>query len=469
MILLQAWLVAAAIAAPANVEVVKFTATWCSPCQAMEPVLEQVSQRGYSVRRIDVDQRRDLADQYQIKSVPTLLIVAGGQVVDRIDGAIPLEPLLARLDRFAAPPVAADHAQDLAVPSDRGPLPAHPTAHDDQRRDPVASVEQLAMQATVRLRVEDADGHSFGTGTIIDVHGQDALVLTCGHIFRDSQGKGKIVVDLFAPGASGPVAGELIHYDLKRDLALVGLRTTAQIVAVSVAGPELQLEASERLFSIGCNHGDEPTVLPGRLKAVNKYLGPENLTVEGRPTEGRSGGGLFSYRGQLVGVCNAADPEIDEGLYAAFPSIHRHLDDCQLSFVYREAAETGVQLAGGSLPLTPAANQVGDAPKAADDQWASVADRSDNPFPAQLALGTTAGQSDEAEVICIIRTRDEPASKSQVVVLERPSREFLSRLNEERRAQVGRQVTQMRVSPPASGGEAAAVSATRRLHRPVDK
>ncbi len=87
MISLQAWLVAAAIAVPSDVEVVKFTASWCAPCKAMEPVLEQVAQRGFVVRRIDVDQRRDLADQYQIKSVPTLLIVVAGKVVDRVEGA----------------------------------------------------------------------------------------------------------------------------------------------------------------------------------------------------------------------------------------------------------------------------------------------------------------------------------------------------------------------------------------------
>ena len=68
------------------------------------------------------------------------------------------------------------------------------------------------------------------------------------------------------------------------------------------------------MFSIGCDHGADPSVLRGRLKQVNKYLGPENITVQGRPTEGRSGGGLFSYDGKLIGVCNAADPEIDEGL-----------------------------------------------------------------------------------------------------------------------------------------------------------
>ena len=46
------------------------------------------------------------------------------------------------------------------------------------------------LAATVRLRVEDAQGRSFGTGTIIDARSGEALVITCGHLFRESKGKG---------------------------------------------------------------------------------------------------------------------------------------------------------------------------------------------------------------------------------------------------------------------------------------
>ena len=58
------------------------------------------------------------------------------------------------------------------------------------------------MAATARLRVEDGEGVSWGTGTVIDSRQGEALILTCGHIFRDSDGKGRVEVDLF--GADGP-------------------------------------------------------------------------------------------------------------------------------------------------------------------------------------------------------------------------------------------------------------------------
>ena len=51
----------------------------------------------------------------------------------------------------------------------------------------------------MRLTIEDRDGFSYGSGTIIIARQGEALVLTCGHIFRDSQGKGKILIDVFGP------------------------------------------------------------------------------------------------------------------------------------------------------------------------------------------------------------------------------------------------------------------------------
>ena len=58
-------------------------------------------------------------------------------------------------------------------------------------RQAVSDADLLA--ASVRIRVEDRQGHNCGSGTIIDaLPGGEALVLTCGHLFRDSEGKGKI-------------------------------------------------------------------------------------------------------------------------------------------------------------------------------------------------------------------------------------------------------------------------------------
>ncbi len=90
------------------------------------------------------------------------------------------------------------------------------------------------------MRVEDPDGRSCGSGTIIDSRGDEALVLTCGHLFRDSQGKGRITVDLFGSGEPQQVAGRLVSFDLTRDVGLVAIRTPGPVAVARLAPPEYQ-------------------------------------------------------------------------------------------------------------------------------------------------------------------------------------------------------------------------------------
>ena len=173
------------------------------------------------------------------------------------------------------------------------------------------------MQATVRLKVMDGGGQSYGTGTIIHTHGDEALVLTCGHLFRESKGAGQIQVTLFAPGASRPVAGTLLVYEAEqRDVALVSIRPGVPVTPIQVGSPQYHPRPGDPVFTIGCNHGENPTIQESVITAVDRYLGPPNLEVRGHPVEGRSGGGLFSANGQLIGVCNAADLQEDRGIYA---------------------------------------------------------------------------------------------------------------------------------------------------------
>ena len=70
---------------------VDFFATWCQPCKMMHPVLEQVKTvLGDKIRiiKVDVDKHRQAAGQYQVQSVPTLMLMRGGQVLWRQSGAM---------------------------------------------------------------------------------------------------------------------------------------------------------------------------------------------------------------------------------------------------------------------------------------------------------------------------------------------------------------------------------------------
>ncbi len=69
-----------------------FSASWCGPCKTMSPIMEGVSQKNDShlnVIKIDVDEAQQLAAQYGIRSIPTLVLLNSGQQVDTLVGAQP--------------------------------------------------------------------------------------------------------------------------------------------------------------------------------------------------------------------------------------------------------------------------------------------------------------------------------------------------------------------------------------------
>ena len=79
---------------------VDFWATWCGPCRMLAPVLEQVAaeRRDIRVCKINVDEQPVLAQQFQIDSIPTLLIFRDGKLLGRTPGYCDKQTLLQRLD-----------------------------------------------------------------------------------------------------------------------------------------------------------------------------------------------------------------------------------------------------------------------------------------------------------------------------------------------------------------------------------
>ena len=78
---------------------VDFTAVWCGPCKMLDPIVKQLAEQWagkVKVVKLDVDHNPELAMQYQVMGVPTLMLFVGGQPSQRISGYQPKDRILAK-------------------------------------------------------------------------------------------------------------------------------------------------------------------------------------------------------------------------------------------------------------------------------------------------------------------------------------------------------------------------------------
>ena len=81
-----------ALAAHQGLVMVDFWAEWCGPCRAIAPVLEELAEASegrVTLMKVNVDENPGLAARYGVRSIPTILFVKQGTVVDRVVGAVP--------------------------------------------------------------------------------------------------------------------------------------------------------------------------------------------------------------------------------------------------------------------------------------------------------------------------------------------------------------------------------------------
>lgn len=76
-----------------------FWASWCGPCQMVSPVIEQIGEENDSIRvgKVNVDEQGELTMQFRVVSIPTLVVMKGGEEVNRIVGAASKNEILAML------------------------------------------------------------------------------------------------------------------------------------------------------------------------------------------------------------------------------------------------------------------------------------------------------------------------------------------------------------------------------------
>ncbi len=285
-----------------------------------------------------------------------------------------------------------------------------------------------AAAATVRIRVDEENTTAYGTGTVIDVHGDEALVLTCGHLFREMKPHSQLTIDLFA-GRSQPlnIPAQLIDFKASagdEDIGLISFRLPFAIEPVPLLPQAESLTVRQPAFSFGCDHGENPTRRDTQVKSINRYLGAPNVEIAGAPAVGRSGGGLFDHQGRLIGVCNAADAAGDEGIYAAAGIVYSQIERLVLTHLFNENVPmqaAHVQLASNQTP----------------NPTAPAAGQSSLPFsspPGKLASGTSPANvvpaAASSQLTCIVRDAN---GQERVVTVNSPSPELLDAIHRQAR------------------------------------
>jgi thiol-disulfide isomerase/thioredoxin len=353
-----------------------FHADWCGPCQKMRPVIKQLIRSQYPVRSIDIDHDPDdLAERYRVQAVPTFIVVdSRGRELDRTKGTTSAADL-ARFYRSAAakaePGTEADRVAARSKPRarrDDDQADEEPKASPNNGGNrPEEEAEERVLpnpkpwESSVRIKVVGPGSTGFGSGTIIYSTPEESLILTCAHIFHlegakkqapPSKFPRQIVIDLFdgklkeqgkqAGKVSyiGSVEGKAVDYDFNRDVGLIRIRPGRQLAASRVVPAHWEPRSRMSMLTVGCSEGNDATKWPTAIiepRRRNFLQGrPEYEAIEclKAPTQGRSGGGLFTNDGYIAGVCDFAEPQGDHGLYATPRSIYTLLDRNKLMALY---------------------------------------------------------------------------------------------------------------------------------------
>lgn len=315
--------------AQSAVEVLYFKSDLCAPCRQALPIVNAVHSESHPIRIIDSNEEHALFTQYKVDATPTFIAIEDGTEIRRAEGVL--------------------HERDLRAMFAPGPVRPKPSPQSE----PASALKNPSPYATaVRLRagIPGRKEEAVGSGTVVDSNGDSAVVLTCGHLFK-SRSIVPIEVELFDGVVGGPkrnqvtyrgesYPGELIGIDRDSDVALVRIRPGKSLPCSPVVPASYIPSVGMSVRSYGCSKGDDATGWAitivrasdvKRLEGGGKYACIETNYA---PIEGRSGGGLFTDDGYVLGVCGYADPQSKTGLYAAPTSIRRLLSMNRLDHVF---------------------------------------------------------------------------------------------------------------------------------------
>ncbi len=100
---------------------VDFWATWCGPCKTLGPILEKLADEyagAFKLAKIDCDKEQQLAGMFGVRSIPTVVLIQGGQIVDAFSGALPESQVKEFLTRHRVEPASRIEAPEPDVDED---------------------------------------------------------------------------------------------------------------------------------------------------------------------------------------------------------------------------------------------------------------------------------------------------------------------------------------------------------------
>jgi thioredoxin 1 len=88
-----------------TVRVLDFYADWCGPCKTQDPILEELKEEWgdrFELKKVDVDDEQDVANEYQVRSLPTVVVENDDGIVDRFVGVTQREDIEVALENAGA-------------------------------------------------------------------------------------------------------------------------------------------------------------------------------------------------------------------------------------------------------------------------------------------------------------------------------------------------------------------------------